>query len=375
MSLQAALDLMLEHPFIWQSTLWLLLGLGVSHCNGRHPARAHAVLLAALTGAIVSPAISLLSGRLGWSLLPRRIVEVSSDWAAAPGGALQASAQRIDTFLYVVSGLMMGVCLLGFVRSLSSARRMLRDCSRVTDPEAMRALAAAKQRSSPGYEVELLERKDIGSPSIWCWSHPAIILVPPRLSSRLSVECLASIFSHELAHLTRRDHLKSLLANVFLSAIAWNPLAWYVRWRLGQLAEQACDAAASTSDRASADYAEALLRLAVARPPRLGLAIARYGGLSLRIRRILDGQDSRLTIGRGFFAFLGAGVLVSSTLLAPVQRAQGVEYLFPDGLRVAPIELGGGAFFIRETDEGPPEGYGLADPVTSSEPLRWTTED
>jgi beta-lactamase regulating signal transducer with metallopeptidase domain len=232
----------------------------------------------------------------------------------------------------------------------------------------------AKQRSSPGLDVRLLQRSDIGSPSIWCWSTPAIILMPPRLSSHLSVDCLASVFSHELAHLTRRDHIKSLLANALLSVIGWNPLAWYVRARLGQLAERACDAAASTSDRASADYAEALLRLAVGRPPRLGLAIARYGGLSLRIRRILDGQDSRLTISRRFVAFLGAGILVSSTVLAPVQRTPGVEYQFPDGLRVRPIALQGGTFFIRTTDEDLPEGHDPADPDTS-EPPRWTTKD
>ena len=141
MNLRASLDLVLEYPFIWQSTLWLLLGLGVSRWFERHPARAHAVLLAALTGAVVSPAVSLLAGRLGWSLLPHRVVEVGGGWTVAPGGVLQASAQRVDMVLYAVSGLMIGVCLLGFVRSLSSARRMLRDCSPVTDPEAIRALA------------------------------------------------------------------------------------------------------------------------------------------------------------------------------------------------------------------------------------------
>jgi len=384
MNLQAAFDLLLEHPFLWQTTLWLLLGLGVSHWFEKHPARAHAVLFAALTGALVSPAVSLLAGRLRWSLLPQRVVEVGGGWTTAPGEALQASAQWLDTSLYVASGLMVVVCLLGFVSSLWSARRVLRDCSPVTDPEALRALEMAKQSRSPDRDVELLERDDIGSPAIWCWSTPAIILVPARLSARLSVECLASIFRHELAHLTRRDHIKSLLANALLAAMGWNPLAWYVRAKLGQLAERACDAAASTSERATADYAEALLHLAVRRPPRLGLAIARYGGLTARIRRILEGQDSRLTIGRRFVGVLGAGVLVASVLLAPVQRAHGVQYHFTEGLRVTPYPVqmpvgsngqAGGTFFIRAPGSERPAGFDSADPTNSSEVLRWTTED
>ncbi len=429
MTPSSVIEFLLSQPFLWQSTLWLLLGLAGSRALDKRPAQAHAILLATLVGAFVSPALSLLAGRLGWSLLPRRVVEVGMDWAAGPAGAVPASAHRIETFLYVTSGLMLAACLFGFLRSIVAARTMLRECVPVADQGAIHALALAQQRSSREYDVTLLERPEFGSPSIWCWANPAIILVPLRLSSHLSVECLTSIFQHELAHLTRRDHIKSMMANVLASSIGWNPLAWFVRARLRQLAEQACDAAASRSNRASADYAEALLQLAVGTPPRLGLAIARHAGLTSRVRKILEGQDSRLTIGRRFFGLLGAVVLVSSTLLAPLQRAQGVAYEFDAGLRATPMALElqeqdlqagilagppecgegnelvalsngswfcalggppgagtswppsggdagqeGGAFFIHATSDGP-AGLLSPDPVPASERPHWISED
>ena len=336
MNLSFVLDVLLAQPFVWQSTLWLVLGLGVARRFASDPARAHAVLLAALAGAIVSPTASVCVGRFGWCLFPRRVVTIDIDGTAATSGTLGMWTHGVGTVLLVASGLMIGICLVSFVRSFLSARRLLRSCTRATDLDAKRALAIAKQRSSQDYGVELLECEDIGSPSIWCWSNPAVILVPRRFSSCLSVECLASILNHELAHLTRRDHINNVLADLLVATVGWNPLAWYLRSRLRQTAERACDNAAGSSRRARADYAEALLQLASNVRPKVGLAIVpRYGALGARIRMILEGHDSRLTIDHGFLGLVCACALASLALLASVQRAQGTEYRFKHGLDVA----------------------------------------
>lgn len=430
MNISLVLDALLAQPFVWQSTLWLVLGLVVARRFASDPARAHAVLLAALVGAVVSPTASVCVGRFGWCLFPRRVVTIDIGGATATSGTLGMWTHGVHTVILVASGLMIGICLVGCVRSFLSARRLLRSCTRVTDLDAERALAIAKQRSSQDHGVELLECADIGSPSIWCWSHPAVILVPRRFSSCLSVECLASILNHELAHLTRRDHINNVFADFLVATVGWNPLAWYLRNRLRQTAERACDTAAGTSHRARADYAEALLQLASSVRPKVGLAIVpRYGALGVRIRMILDGHDSRLTIDHGFLRLVCGCVLASLALLASVQRVQGTEYRFKHGFGVATIPhlapfesneqigdllkqfwddrgaemvlsnnnsglpalgalsadptplldrgiqvLDGGAIFIRATDDRPP-AQNMTNLIPSSERPRWIGKD
>ena len=55
-------DLFVDHPILvdvlWQSTAWLLVGLGLAHCLRRSPAAAHAMLLACMLAAIATPALS-----------------------------------------------------------------------------------------------------------------------------------------------------------------------------------------------------------------------------------------------------------------------------------------------------------------------------
>ena len=65
---------------------------------------------------------------------------------------------------------------------------------------------------------------------------------------------------------TRRDHLSALAGELLVCILPWNPLAWWSRSRLAELAELACDDWVLASGLPAADYAESLLGLIPAAP-------------------------------------------------------------------------------------------------------------
>ena len=87
---------------------------------------------------------------------------------------------------------------------------------------------------------------------------------------------------HELAHLERADWLVITLAELNRAVYWFHPLAWFVRNRLSELAEQNCDDAVLAADGDRTQYARYLLEVAGSlttagaryRPPRHSIAMA-----------------------------------------------------------------------------------------------------
>jgi beta-lactamase regulating signal transducer with metallopeptidase domain len=137
----------------------------------------------------------------------------------------------------------------------------------------------------------------VASPMVWGFG-AARLIWPLGLEDRLSAEGRRAVLLHELAHLRRRDHRIGWLLLAGASVWWWHPLFWWVRRRLTQEAELACDAwvvgAAPDGRRA---YAEALLevseRLAsTAAVPALGAASGRRD-LERRLVMIMKGPAGR----------------------------------------------------------------------------------
>jgi hypothetical protein len=150
----------------------------------------------------------------------------------------------------------------------------------------------------------------IASPMVWCFGVPRL-LWPSGLEDRLSAEGCRAVLLHELAHLRRRDHWVGWLVLAGGCVWWWHPLFWWVRRRLGQEAELACDAwvvgAAPDARRA---YAEALLEVsqrmsAAVIVPALGAAGGRRD-LERRLVMIMRGPASRRL---SWFGLAGAIVL------------------------------------------------------------------
>jgi len=99
------------------------------------------------------------------------------------------------------------------------------------------------------------------SPVLWCWGRPKL-LWPTALAEPHVRDHVRGMIAHELAHLRRRDHWVIWLELVAACFWWWNPVFWYVRRRIHQSAELACDAWvvwAFPDDRRA--YAESLVEV------------------------------------------------------------------------------------------------------------------
>jgi hypothetical protein len=128
----------------------------------------------------------------------------------------------------------------------------------------------------------------ITSPVIWSGNplRPHL-LWPADLSPHLSDECQRGLIVHELAHVKRRDHWVGWLELVAGCAYWWNPLFWYVRSRLRETAELACDGwVVDALPQGRRAYAEALLAVCAGRALRAAPIPA--VGVSTGSRRCLE---------------------------------------------------------------------------------------
>ena len=102
---------------------------------------------------------------------------------------------------------------------------------------------------------------------------------------------LVAVLAHEHAHVTRRDPLRQFLASVYRAAAWFNPLAWWLRAKLAELAEEASDDAAIAAGEDRVKYAEMLLNFIERTPNRVeweGVTMANRRTRMLRIDRVLD---------------------------------------------------------------------------------------
>src|SRR4051795_2135213 len=79
----------LTWDLLWQSCLFLSLGLGASLALRLRPARAHRVLVLAMLGALLTPFLSQAIRRVGWGVLRQpelaaAVAETATETATAP---------------------------------------------------------------------------------------------------------------------------------------------------------------------------------------------------------------------------------------------------------------------------------------------------
>jgi beta-lactamase regulating signal transducer with metallopeptidase domain len=98
------------------------------------------------------------------------------------------------------------------------------------------------------------------SPFVWSLGGPARLFLPEGLWNTLDQKRRATLLTHELAHLRRRDHWVRVLEGIAVGLYWWNPLVYWARRGLREAEEQCCDAwVVKTWPGAAKAYASALL--------------------------------------------------------------------------------------------------------------------
>jgi bla regulator protein blaR1 len=115
-----------------------------------------------------------------------------------------------------------------------------------------------------------------------------VLVVPRRLLRGLSLDQLATLFRHEIAHLRRRDYAQNLVQRLIECLLWFNPGARLVSRRIREAREACCDRAAVRSPGDGLALARALVHLEEIRTALpAGVAAAHDGNLTRRVRGLI----------------------------------------------------------------------------------------
>ncbi len=341
--------------FIVRSSAILALGIVASYCWQRRPDRAHQLLLAAMLAAMVAPLACSVVRYQNWGLLPAAaqpsaVESVAQDdmspyrpqhaaplapetlvaadvapspvWAEvdSPGEPTQmASAaaatpwwHRVDWrgWMLVAWCVASTMLIVRLAMRFVASRMLIAGCEPTADSWITSAVAEAAARVRLKRLPTTRRGTRVRSPMIWCWGRQATLLLPHDASRSDHVDWVA-VFSHELAHLRRRDHMGALAADLLVALFPWNPVAFLCRRRLATLSELSCDDWAVLGGDGAVDYASSLLNLVPASQPSMALSIVSRNNLSVRIQRLLAGRFHRPGIGRRWKALVGSLLLAT----------------------------------------------------------------
>ena len=149
--------------------------------------------------------------------------------------------------------------------------------------------------------IVVLVSEKIAGCVIWCWTRRPALLIPRSAEVEGKDTDWVALFSHELAHLKRLDHVSGLFAELLVCIFPWQPLAWVGKKRLMALSEHACDDWAVATANSGVGYARSLLDMVPQSKPAFApTVLPNRSHLTSRIHRILHGRRSNPRAGRGW---------------------------------------------------------------------------
>jgi uncharacterized protein (TIGR03435 family) len=231
---------------LWQSTLFAIaIGLLALMCRKNDASvRYWLWFSASIKFFIPFTLLMALGDRLEWvSRAPQiatpavsaTLAQVSRPFVADPATgflSLQEAPRSFDWFAVAV----LGVWVAGIVAMAVVRLRMwrhIRTAVRASSPWAIPRVplpAGVDVRSTPG----LMEPGVVG---LW----RPVLLVPSGIEDDLTPRQLASVLTHELCHIKRRDNVTAAV-HMIAEAVFWfHPLVWWIGSRLVDERERACD--------------------------------------------------------------------------------------------------------------------------------------
>ena len=306
-------------------TLLLMAALRTSAIIARRPAGGmaarrrsaawrHAVLTAALGGAVLAIPVSLVVP--AWTVsVPVDIapVPVSQAVASTPAAtvesrsaAVEASAVDRSDGLELESPLIwiwVAGCVFGALRLVSGGvrlNRLTREAVRVSDGTWTRQTRQLADTFGIRRPVALLVTHSRDTLATWGIWRPQILLpsdAPSWESTRTHI-----VLCHELAHVARGDWLFQITADLLKTVLWFTPFTWMLCARLRRESEQACDDQVLAHGVHAHTYAEQLVGIAATRrqaPALAGLlSMARPSGLEGRITVMLNSTLDRQPLSR-----------------------------------------------------------------------------
>jgi bla regulator protein BlaR1 len=312
---------------LWQSTLFAIAAglLTLAFRSSRAPVRYGLWLAASVKFLIPFAALVAIGSQVGWHSPPAAarspfsfvMEEVGQPFVSA--AAPQSTAAQASGW---VPQALAGVWLCGFAigavawsRRWRRIRAALRSASPMTlDPPAPIPVMASPERLEPGVF-------GIRTP---------VLLLPEGIAAHLTPGQLQAVVAHELCHVRRRDNLTAAIQMLVETIFWFHPLVWWLRERLVEERERACDEEVLRSIAKPEVYAEGILNVCkfYMQSPLLCVSGVTGSNLKKRIEEIMTHRIAdRLNLARKLLltaagvAAIAAPVIVGM-LNAPQARAQ-----------------------------------------------------
>ena len=137
-----------------------------------------------------------------------------------------------------------------------------------------------------------------------------IILLPESVGLQLSPTQMEAVLAHELCHVRRRDNLAMAIHMVVESLFWFHPLVWFIRLRLLEEQELACDEEVLRLGVEPTVYAESLLNVCefYVEPPLTFVSGISGTDLKKRVRRIMQNHIGKNLNGWRKLALTAAGI-------------------------------------------------------------------
>jgi beta-lactamase regulating signal transducer with metallopeptidase domain len=216
---------------------------------------------------------------------------------------------EVQSWIVAIWGVLVLYRLLHFSRGVHRVHRLRKDASVLSPAE----VGMASQIIEAKHRVALLESKAIDDPVTVGVFHPAILL-PSKVLPDLSEQDLSAIVAHEYGHIRRRDFPVHILCELISLPVAWHPGIGYLKTKISQTRELACDDYAAVRLGKRRLYARTLIRLAslclhTPRGNAVGLGIFDGENLETRIMML---TEKRLLLSRA--GLVGLALATSITL-------------------------------------------------------------
>jgi beta-lactamase regulating signal transducer with metallopeptidase domain/thiol-disulfide isomerase/thioredoxin len=204
---------------------------------------------------------------------------------AAPGSFLPQSSG----LLAIVWAIGCGVVLIQWIRSRLLLKRLMDRAEPLDVDHLVRLIESTRTRHSIRRPVRCFVTNERIAPSSCGFWHPTILL-PRTAITDFSSSQLRAIVNHELEHIRRGDALLLVLQRAALLPHWFNPLVYFVGYRLRREMELAVDAATvgDMDQRARHSYGQLLIELSrrSARPLAVAQMVDHHSSLKARIDQL-----------------------------------------------------------------------------------------
>jgi uncharacterized protein (TIGR03435 family) len=306
---------------LWQSTLfaavaWLLtLALRKNRAAVRYW-----VWLAASVKFLIPFSLLVSAGaQLGWRTAPAAVQprfsfvmeEIAQPFAAAaPTPVPAVAAAALNQLPAILFGIWLCGVAIGAVFWLWWWRRI----------RAIRRAATPLPLNLPIRVMSSTARLEPGVVGIV----KPVLLLPEGITDRLTPPQLEAILAHELRHVQRRDNLTAAIHMVVETLFWFHPLVWWIRGRLVEERELACDEGVLRLGSEPQVYAESILKVCefyLASPVACAAGVT-GGELKKRIEGIMENRYLRsLSLGKKILLAVAGLMAVGTPIVVGVMAS------------------------------------------------------